>query len=131
MPNESNSKDAKKNGASVEQMVDPGKSFLPDVDVVENGDDLALYIDPPGVAPGGANVEADENNILTVRAKNVFREPEGGIFRQALVGDYYRAFQLGSEFDRNRISAQLKDGVLILRIPKREEARVKRIEITA
>ena len=132
MANEANLPEAgKPAGAVVEPIVDPGTAYQPDVDIVENGDSLALYIDLPGVAAGGTRIEADENNILTVKARNSFREPEGALMRQAALGDYFRAFQLGSEYDRDRISATLKDGVLTVHIPKREEARTRRIEIKA
>jgi HSP20 family molecular chaperone IbpA len=128
---ETNAKDAGKAPAAVESVVDPGSAYAPDADIVENGDSLAMYLDLPGVPAGGAAVEVDENNILTVRAKNAFREPEGRFLRQARIGDYYRAFQLGAEYDRDRITAALKDGVLTVTVPKREEARTKRIEIKA
>lgn len=129
MENESKAPESGKRTAAVEPVVDPGTAYQPDVDIVENGDSMALYIDLPGVAPGGTEVEVDENNILTLRARNSYREPEGRILEQARVGDYFRAFQLGSEYDRSRISAVLKDGILTLHLPKREEAKPRRIEI--
>lgn len=120
-----------KNGSTIEQLVDPGNAYAPDVDIVENGEIMTLYVDLPGVAAGGAQVEVDENNILTLRARNSFREPEGRIFAQTRVGDYFRAFQLGGEYDRGRISAQLKDGVLVIRVPRKEETKIRRVEIKA
>lgn len=116
-------------GAVIEPIVDPGNAYQPDVDIVENGDSMVLYIDLPGVAAGGTQIEADENNILTLKAKNPYPEPEGMIVQQASIGDYFRAFQLSSEYDRARISATLKDGVLTVHIPKREETKTRKIEI--
>jgi len=129
MANESKMPETGRTAAAVEPVVDPGTAYQPDVDIVENGDSIALYFDLPGVAQGGTEVEVDENNILTLRAKNSYREPEGKILEQAPIGDYFRAFQLGSEYDRGRISAVLRDGILTLQIPKREESKTRRIEI--
>lgn len=129
MANESKTPEVGRSAAAVETVVDPGTAYQPDVDIVESADSMAIYIDLPGVSPGGTEIDVDENNILTLRSRNSFREPEGKILEQARVGDYFRAFQLGSEYDRSRISAILKDGILTLHIPKREEAKTRRIEI--
>jgi HSP20 family molecular chaperone IbpA len=129
MANGSNLPETKKNGGSVEQMGDPGNALMPDVDIIENAEGLTLYVDLPGVAQGGVELALDENYILTLKAKNAFREPEGKLLAQADVADYFRAFQLGSEYDRGLISAQFRDGVLTLRIPRREDAKPRRVEI--
>lgn len=130
MPTEQGVQD-KRNGATIEQVVDPGNAYQPEVDIVEDDTGLTLFLDLPGVGAGGAKVEVDENNILTLRAKNSFAEPSGGILRQSPIGDYYRAFQLGPEYSREKISAQLREGVLLVRIPKKEDAQPRRIEISA
>ncbi|HJQ84567.1 MAG TPA: Hsp20/alpha crystallin family protein [Candidatus Binatia bacterium] len=47
------------------------------------------------------------------------------------VGAYYRRFTLGEMIDRDGIKAQLKNGVLVLRLPKAERARARRISVEA
>ena len=129
MKSEQNLPEKTRHGSSPELMVEPGTAIQPDVDIVEEPQGLTLYLDLPGVATGATQVEVDENGILSMRAKNTFQEPEGELARQGQVRDYYRAFQLGQEFDRNRITAALKDGVLTVTIPRKEDAIPKRIEI--
>jgi HSP20 family molecular chaperone IbpA len=129
MKSEKNLPEKTRHGSSPELMVEPGTAIQPDVDIVEEPQGLTLYLDLPGVATGATQVEVDENGILSMRAKNTFQEPEGELARQGQVRDYYRAFQLGQEFDRNRITAALKDGVLTVTIPRKEDAIPKRIEI--
>lgn len=51
--------------------------------------------------------------------------------RQFQVGDYYRAFQLGRGYDRERIKAESVNGTLVVTIPKKEEVRPKIIKIEA
>lgn len=121
--------DEARQGSSAELLVEAGTAIQPDVDIIEEPTGLILYLDVPGVATGATKVEVDENGILSMRAKNSFDEPEGELARQGQVRDYYRAFQLGQEFDRNRITAALKDGVLTITIPRKEDAIPKRIEI--
>ena len=127
-----NGKDIQKtaqSGSSAELLVEPGTAIQPDVDIVEETQGLTLFLDLPGVASGATKIEVDENGILSLRAKNSFVEPEGEVARQGQVRDYYRAFQLGHEFDRTSIKASLKDGVLTLTIPRKEDAIPRRIEI--
>jgi HSP20 family protein len=119
------------NGIAIEPLVEAGHANQPEVDILEDHGSLVLYVDLPGVAPGQAKVEVDENNVLTIRARNGFAEPKGDLLRQFKVGDYYRAFQLGRLYDREAIRAELADGTLILTVPRKAEARPKVIEIKA
>ena len=131
MSSELKNKEEKKNGAAVEPLVEAGTAYAPDTDILENENGLTLILDIPGVSQGGVTVELDENFILTVKAKNTFVEPAGGASRQFPIGDYYRVFQLGEVYDLDRMKAALDNGVLTLSIPKREDAKPKRIAIRA
>ena len=101
------------------------------MDILEDPIGLILRVDLPGVAPGLAKVEVDENNILSIRAKASLPEPKTVLMRQFGVGDYFRAFQLGPNYDRDTIRAEQSEGVLVVTIPKRPEARPRHIEIKA
>jgi HSP20 family protein len=114
-----------------EQMVDAGRAFSPDVDIYLSNDDLILLADLPGVEKGAVQVGVDEENALTIRAKNSYREPCERCVRQYQVGDFYRSFRIGDEFDKERIAVRLENGLLQIRIPRREELKPKRIELTA
>lgn len=129
MQKDKNLPEEARHGSSAELMVEPGTAIQPDVDIIEEPQGLILYLDLPGVATGATSVEVDENGILTMRAKNTFEEPEGELAIQGQIRDYYRAFQLGQEFERTRITASLKDGLLSINIPRKEDAMPKRIEI--
>jgi HSP20 family molecular chaperone IbpA len=51
--------------------------------------------------------------------------------RQYNVGDYYRAFQLSDQYDKEKISAKFENGLLEITIPRKEESKPRKIEITA
>jgi HSP20 family protein len=117
--------------AAAEQLHHSGPAYSPDVDIYVTDDAAFFVIELPGVNKGDVTIEVDETQSLIIRGKNSFREPDNAVFRQYETGNYYRAFQLSDEFDKEKISAKLENGLLEITIPKREEAKPKRIEIKA
>jgi HSP20 family molecular chaperone IbpA len=102
----------------------------PPIDIYEEPDGLILLADLPGVAEDSVAIEL-EDNLLTLRAgaaRPVAVEAEPLLEEFPLVA-FQRTFILSDEVDRSRISAELKQGVLRLRMPKAERARPRRIEI--
>lgn len=116
---------------AAEQIDQSGPSFSPDVDIYASDDTLVMAVDLPGVKKGDVTINLDENNALIIKAKNTFTEPEGAVMKQYNIGDYYRAFQISDDYDKEKISATLENGLLEVTIPKREEVKPKKIEIKA
>ncbi len=116
---------------AAEQMVEPGLAYSPDVDIFISTDELVLLVDLPGVEKGAAQIGIDEDNALTITAKGSFQEPGDRCIRQSRIGDYYRSFRIGNEFDKERTAGKLENGLLEIRIPRREELKPRRIEVTA
>ena len=56
-------------------------------------------------------------------------EQGGYLLREYGVGSYYRAFRIGEGIDPTRIEAELKDGVLMLHLPKTEQAVPRKISV--
>ena len=113
---------------------DHASSFVlrPAVDIFENGDAIRLFADLPGVSAESLNLEVDERT-LTIQGDIALEMPEGMKSLHADVRSrrYRRAFTLSNELDTTRIEASLKDGLLTVTLPKREEVRPRKIEITA
>lgn len=103
----------------------------PPIDIHEGPDGLVLEADLPGVSDQEVNIQLEANVLeLTalVPAPDVERlQPLHEEFR--LPGVYHRSFILSDEVDRTQISAELRNGVLRLSLPKAERARSRRIEI--
>lgn len=108
-----------------------GEAYSPDVDIYTSTDAAVFVVDMPGVGKGDVTIMVDETNSLVIRGKNSNKEPENAVLRQYEVGDYYRAFQLSDEYDKDKVSAKLENGLLEVAIPMREEVKPKRIEIKA
>ena len=109
----------------------PGPVFEPPVDIHETEREITVIADVPGVAPGDVEMDLREN-VLTISARA--RPVEGGwrpLYREYETGGYLRQFRLGQQIDQSRITAEMRDGVLTLTLPKAESALPRRIQVQA
>jgi len=115
-----------------EEATRPGAYFQPAVDIFETKDELVLVADMPGVPPDGVDVDL-EGDELSIEGRVRSGEYDGlkPLYVEYGVGGYYRRFTLGEMIDREGIKAQMKNGVLVLRLPKAERARARRITVDA
>lgn len=122
----------KKSGTEVQtgQEKEPKMTFLPDVDVTESSEQLKLMADMPGVDKSSVEVLI-ENNKLSIAGEPVFEPPEGGLEagREFTLGRYYREFTLSSDIDTGAVKASVRNGVLEVTLPKKEEVKKRMIEI--
>jgi HSP20 family molecular chaperone IbpA len=106
-----------------------GPHFNPDVDIYETERGLVLEADVPGAGQGGIELDL-RDNVLTLTATVAPVEPKWKpVYLEYEVGHYTRQFRLGQVVDRDKIAAQVKDGVLTLALPKVEKALPRRIEV--
>lgn len=112
-----------------EKLENNGPAFSPDVDIYVSKDALFMAVDLPGVGKGDVSIQFDESNSLIINAKATAKEPDNCVLRQFNTGNYYRAFQLSDDYDKDKVSAELENGLLKITIPKREEAKPRKIEI--
>ena len=106
------------------------RAMLPRVDVLEDDTGITLLADLPGVPKDQLELKVDGDTLLiegTVTPQTPERlEP---VYAEVRVPRYRRVFTLSRELDAGRIEANLKDGVLNLRIPKQEHAQPRRISV--
>lgn len=106
-----------------------GGAYVPRFDIYETDKELIMYGDMPGVAPEDLDIRY-ENNELSIYGKVCPRhEGINFLYGEYGIGDFYRSFTIGEMIDADKISAELKDGVLILHLPKVAEAQPKRIQV--
>jgi len=102
----------------------------PLIDIHEGPDGLVLEADLPGASDQTLSIQV-EDNVLSLRA--TVESPVPGdarvLHEEYRPGSFYRSFILSDEVDRARISAEVKNGVLRLSLPKAERAKTRRIEI--
>ena len=109
-----------------------GQSLLPAVDVFEDENGIRLSADLPGVSAERLKVEVFNDTLLIEGELSVDipgeMEPSYADVRHAR---YRRSFALSSELDSGAIDAQIKDGVLNVKLPKRKALQPRRIEVQA
>ncbi|TCG02976.1 heat-shock protein [Paraburkholderia steynii] len=105
-------------------------TLTPPVDIFEDSQGVTLWADLPGVTKDRLDVKVHDGNLY-IEAEAVVPTPTGPRLQHAEIRQphFARAFSLGAEFDASKIDANLKDGVLKLTIPRRDEARPRRIEV--
>ena len=103
--------------------------FRPDVDILELAEELLVHADVPGSRAEDIDINFEDGS-LTIYAKVAERTPHGPVLsREYGVGDYRRTFRISEQIDPTGISAQYKNGVLTLHLPKVERARPRKIQV--
>lgn len=105
-------------------------ALLPPVDVIEDASGITLYADLPGVPRDKLNLQL-ESDSLTIEGEVALNAPQGmeSSHAEIRVPRYRRVFTLSRELDSEKASAEFRNGVLKLSIPKAEHAQPRKIEI--
>jgi HSP20 family protein len=108
----------------------PAASIRPLVDIFETADGITLQADMPGVSKEGLNLRVEGANLLVEGTIGIVPEHQmSALYADVRSTLYRRSFVLGNELEVQNIDANLKDGVLTVRIPKRPELRPRKIEV--
>lgn len=102
---------------------------VPAVNIAENDDAFTLELAAPGMSKKDFNLELD-NGVLTISSeqkKEDEKKENGGRFtrREFSYSSFKRAFSLPETVDTEKISAKYNEGVLVIELPKREDAKVQ------
>lgn len=105
-------------------------ALLPPVDVVEDATGITMYADLPGVPRENLSLQL-ERDRLTIEGRVALDIPQEmqSNFAEVRLARYRRVFALSKELDGEQTSAELKNGVLKLRIPKAQQAQPRKVEI--
>lgn len=104
-------------------------TYTPRFDIVETEDELILFGDMPGVDPEDLEVRFENEHVIVDGRVTPRHEGREHLYGEYGIGDFYREFRVNEAVDANKISAELKDGVLTLHLPKAEAVKPKRIEV--
>jgi HSP20 family protein len=102
----------------------------PPVDIYEDEQGLVVIADLPGVEATALEVGV-ERGVLTIRGRAAHLISGEPVHREYELTGFYRQFQLPDEVDASRIEAELKHGVLFVRLPRTERSQPRRIEVKA
>ncbi len=103
-------------------------------DVVETDNEIRVHLEVPGLKLEDIDVTL-ENNVLTVSGEKKFEQGEGdearGTYHQERrYGRFDRSFILPRDVDAARVSASYENGVLTVALPRTEESKPRRVQIS-
>ena len=106
-------------------------TWAPAADIYETEHELVVKVDLPDVDPKELDIRV-ENNVLTIRGERKFESKvnESNYLRvERSYGSFARSFALASTVNAEAIKADYQQGVLVVTVPKREEAKPKQIKV--
>ena len=108
----------------------PARLFLATTDIFEDQSALTVILEMPGVEKSNVDIRV-EDGVLTIEGRVDFAKYEGmtPVYTEYNVGHYRRSFSLSNKIDQSKITADIKDGVLTVMLPKAEEAKPRRISV--
>jgi HSP20 family molecular chaperone IbpA len=116
--------------AKPQEQTRPGRYYVPNVNIYEFDGSLKLWADMPGVKEKDVNVTL-KDGVVTIVGQ-VGTDMYSGLrpmYTEYNVGNYYREFSLNEDIDESKIRATLRNGVLELELPKKENAKPRQIEV--
>jgi HSP20 family molecular chaperone IbpA len=116
---------------SSEESTVPVNMFVPTTDIFETDDELRLLVEMRGVDKGNVDISV-KDRILTIDGRIDFQKYAGmtPVYTEYNIGNFHRRFSLSNKVDASSIRAEMRDGLLTLTIPKSEEAKPQKIEIS-
>ncbi len=106
-------------------------TVAPRTNIYQHDNELVLATEMPGIDKKTLSVVL-EGNVLELKAKkkqNDVGKQYSALHLEREPAQYYRAFELNSDVDRDALRAEYKDGVLTVYLPKSKQAMPKKIEI--
>ena len=101
--------------------------WVPASDIYETSSSYSIAIDLPGVSRNALEIEIDEDRLIVKGTREIEATKTRRNERPA--GKFIRTFSVPSSVDQNLIGAEYKDGVLSVRLPKRQEQKAQKVEI--
>lgn len=108
-------------------------SWYPPTDIYKTEDDYVFNVELPGLNKKDVTIEF-ENDTLSVkgeRKKETEGEKDGYHWTERTNGKFYRAFRLPKNVDGKKINAEMKNGILQVRVPQPEQIKPRSISISA
>ena len=107
----------------------PRGFVTPAANISATDNEYLVEVDMPGVDKEGLEITVEGNELTIIGRRKSDLPESGACYCESPQADYRRVFELGPDVDTARISAEMKQGVLKLRLPKSEKAKPKHIEV--
>jgi HSP20 family molecular chaperone IbpA len=106
-------------------------AVAPRVDIYENADEFLVVVDLPGVSHDKLRIDLEKGQLSLQAEREVPHGRGEAVVAEFGPRHYQRVFALPRGIDAERVAAELKNGVLTLRLPKIASIKPRRIEVKA
>jgi HSP20 family protein len=106
-----------------------GVYFTPRVDIYETDNELTLYAELPGVKPEDVDLRYENGELLLHGRVRPRHADQDMLFQEYDEGDFYRVFTIHESIDSSKITAECKNGVLVVHLPKTEAVKPRQISV--
>lgn len=104
--------------------------LAPAIDIFENADEYRVVADLPGVRQEDIDIDLERGELVLFAKRQLARDGEALALGRT-EGDFRRVFRIPEDLDRSKVQASLENGVLLIRLPKSERAKPRRISVDA
>jgi HSP20 family protein len=106
-------------------------NWSPALDVYETPDELVATVELPGIEPKEVEVAVEDSTLMINGSREFAQETDEHNYHRVerRYGSFSRAIRLPETADPERVEARFDKGVLTIEVPKREEAKPRRIEV--
>lgn len=102
---------------------------IPPANISDSGNEYLLELDMPGVNKEGLQITIESNELTIIGRRQLDSTPGELVYCESGLADYRRVFEVGPDIDSSKISADIKNGVLRVHLPRSERAKPRQIEV--
>jgi HSP20 family molecular chaperone IbpA len=119
----------RKSDSSAAEDTRGGQFYTPQVDICETDSELVLFADLPGVRSDGVDLHYEKGELVLHGRVSPRGPGRPYLLNEYGTGDFYRVFSIHESIDSSRISAECKNGVLTVHLPKMEALQPRKIAV--
>jgi len=106
------------------------RSFVaPEVNIYETEEGYVLNAEMPGVPRDGIEVTLQNNGLTLIGRRTAEAVPGTALVRESRRADYRRVFELDPAIDGQKITAEMRQGILTLTLPKADRVKPRKIQV--
>jgi len=114
------------------QTLQPTSGVFPAINIYDDGEKFTVRAELPGVRPEDIDIQATGKTLRLAGKRNIIPDEAVAYHRrERLAGDFQRAFELPDLINAEKVSANLKDGVLLINLARAEQSKLRRVTVRA
>lgn len=105
---------------------------FPPINIYDDGEKFTVRAELPGVRPEDIDIQATGKTLRLTGKRSIMPDEAVAYHRrERMSGDFQRAFELPDLINAEKVSANLKDGVLLINLARAEQSKLRKISVKA